>query len=256
MKLSDFLKSIFRRFFVLLISSGLLFSLWTAGIHYSTWLKKPENFQIRKITVRGNDLFSEEELLRMGNVAGYKSIWDVNLSEVEKRIARNPFLEEVTVERFLPDIIRIRVKEKRPIALLNFKGTFFCLDREGLVMPSKPGKLYDLPILSGKFQGSVSEGSRVGGSKIYEGLYFVMIMLKERPELYTQISEIQVTHPEGLVLYTSRAGVPVIVGSGGWNRKLCYLQAILDKLVQEKELSKVSYIDLRFQDQIVVGTGA
>ena len=249
---SRFLKG----FLSLLGFSALLFLIWLLIGAYTTWIAESKTFYTRRIEVSGNELLTKDEILDLAGLTPQSSIWKRDLCQITQGIRRNPFVESAEVARLLPDVLRIRITEKRPVALLNLQGTFYCIDGDGLVLPSKPGKLYDLPVISGDFQGGVSIGRRAGGKRVQEGLGFLMFVFRSRPEMYSRISEVVVGKPEGIILYTSKAGVPVRVGTGGYIRKILYLEAILDKLAASKNLSSVHYIDLRFEDQVVVGMRA
>jgi len=249
-------ETFFRRILFLVCGGVGLILLWMVVTEYRVWLEKSETFCIRKIELHGLELLSEADIFQLCGLVPRSSIWEVNLEEISERIASNAFVEKIRVDRRLPDILRIRVEEKRPVALLNFQGNFFSVDREGLVLPSKPGKLYDLPVLSGAFRGAVRVGGQVTGRFVQQGLCFLILILEDRPELYNRISEIVVGRPEGLTLYTSRGGVPIWVGEGGYGWKIRYLEAILDEVVRGRKFSQIRYIDLRFVGQIVVGMRA
>ncbi len=223
---------------------------------YRQWVGSSDTFQVRMIDVKGNDLVEEDEILRLGDLHLETSIWDVHLPSAEKKINDNPFIEIATIHRKLPAEFRVIIEEKQPVALLNFQGKLYCVDWEGIVLPSKPGKLYDLPVLSGEFEGGVQIGSRVGGNRVHQGLGFMRTVMEDRPKLYSQLSEIIVGRPEGLVVTTKRSGIPVWVGNEGTIRKIRYFEAILETLHEFEELSGVEYIDLRFMGQIVVGMRA
>lgn len=243
----------FRKLFVLIGLSLGFVVLWIMSREYRVWLAESETFCIRRIEVSGNELLSEKEILQLSGLVPRGSIWQMTLREVEEKIECNTFVDKVFVERCLPDVLRIRVVEKHPVALISIQGKIYCVDREGLVMPLSLGKRYDLPLLSGGFRGDVGVGGRAGGRAVHLGLNFLLSILKDRPELYCQISEVVVREQEGLVLYTSRAGVPVWIGNAGYGWKVRYLEAILDELVRRGELSRIRYIDLRFEGQVVVG---
>jgi len=245
-----------KGFLSLLGFGALLFLIWLLIGAYTTWIAESKTFHTRRIEVSGNELLTKDEILDLAGLKPQSSIWKRDLCQITDGIRRNPFVESVEVERLLPDVLQIQIEEKHPVALLNLQGTFYCVDGHGLVLPSKPGKLYDLPVISGDFQGGVSIGRKARGKRIQDGLGFLMFVFRSRPELYSRISEVVVGRPEGLILYTSKAGVPVRVGMGGYTRKILYLEAILDKLVENRNLSRVHYIDLRFEDQVVVGMRA
>ncbi|MBN2029930.1 FtsQ-type POTRA domain-containing protein [bacterium] len=230
--------------------------MWMVGIKYKQWLSESDLFQIRKIEIEGNELFSDQEILDMGGLDLKADIWKVNLNKVGNQIGGQPFIEQVYIERLFPDILRINILEKHPVALLQFESTFYCIDREGLILPSITGKNYDLPILSGNFKGGIHVGSRVRGNVIGQGLQFINLVLNFCPSIYSQISEVVVGREEGLLLYTNQTTVPVWLGNEEYVRKIHYLKAILVELTIQEKFSQVRYIDLRFGDQVVVGIKA
>jgi cell division protein FtsQ len=227
---------------------------FSAGMvhQYRKWIGRSSYFKVRGIEVLGNDLIRKEDLLKLGELKPDVSIWQVDLKATEDKLRSNPFLEKVTVTRKMPDGLCIMVEEKIPLAWLNFEGVFYCLDREGLVLPSKPGRLYDLPVLSGKFEGGISVGSRADSPWVVRGLDFLKIMLEDRPEMLPRISEVVLGKQEGIQLTTHRGGIPIWIGEGRIGPKIRCLEAILDEL-EQGNISQVEYIDLRFNSQVVVG---
>ena len=234
----------------------VLILLCFIGVSYNKWLKESNTFHVRKIEISGNELLSEQEILQLGGLGLHESIWKLDLGKVTEGISTNPFIANVEVKRKLPDKLRIEVQEKQPVALLNFKGKFLCVDQEGLVLPSKPNKHYDLPVLSGNFDSRVEIGNRAEEKGVKQGLFFINQIREDRPGLYSQISELVVGKPMGLILYTKERGVPVWVGKEGYKRKIRYLEAILKRVKNEKILSQIKYIDLRFRGRIFVGMRA
>jgi cell division protein FtsQ len=223
---------------------------------YKIWLHESESFKIRKVKIQGTELLSEKKLFELSGINPNGSIWKIDLKKSEKAIEENPFVENVFIKRQFPDILDINLEEKRPIALLNFKEKFYCLDAKGMILPSKPGKLYDLPIIAGKFKGVVTVGREVRGNQIHMGLDLLKLVLQEQPQLYTEISEIVVGKSEGLILYTKEGGVPVRLGDVYNKIKIRYLEAILCELVKKRRISMIKYIDLRFDGQVVLGMRA
>lgn len=217
---------------------------------YKAWIHESPVFRISEIQVSGNDYLSREELLDLAGLTPGVCIWEVDLRAADSLLRAHPFLDEVKLTRSLPGILRLEVREKEPLALLNFEGRLYCLDSEGRVLPSRPGKLYDLPVLSGRLEGAIRPGSRAESPWVMEGLGLLQLMLSDRPGLYNQISEV-VLGEEGPVLTTHHRAVPVYLGKKTrW--KIRNLQAILDKL-SKQDWQQVHYIDLRFEGQVVLG---
>ena len=221
---------------------------------YGRWLRQGDCFRIAKIEVEGNDLVSKKEILKLARIRKNGNIWRVDLKAAEDRILSNPWIGSVSVFRRHPDAVQIRLEEKKPIALLKSNGRFYALDRELTLLPANPGKCYTLPILSFSAGESPEYGKAVANKAAREGMAFLLFLLKDRPDLYPQVSEIG-PGAEGLVLYTARGGIPVRIGRGGYEWKIRYLEAILAEIESNPSLTNAEYIDLRFEGQVFVGFG-
>jgi cell division protein FtsQ len=222
---------------------------------YRRWMEGGGSFRILKIEVDGNDLVSEKEILKLSKIRKNHRIWDVDVEAAEKRIASNPFVGRVSVFRRHPDAVQILIEEKKPVALLKSDGKFYTLDRQLTLLPAIPGKCYTLPILSCSIGGKPEYGKKIQSKPVQEGMTFLLSMLADRPELYPQISEINPDARDGLVLYTTKGGVPVKIGSDGYDWKIRYIEAVLAEMETNPSLIKAAYIDLRFEGQVFVGFG-
>jgi cell division septal protein FtsQ len=223
---------------------------------YQGWLRNGACFRVRRVVVEGNDLVPAADILGRAGVAKGRTIWCVDLRAAERRVAGNPFVERVAVYRGFPDVVRIRVSERKPMVLLKTDGRFFTLDRNRTLMPAPPGRCYTLPILSVDEMAAAAVGEPVEDSRVAEGMAFLEWMLRDRPGLYARISEIQPDPRDGVVLTTSKGGVPVRIGRKGYDWKVRYLEAILNEMESHPSLTHASYIDLRFEGQVFVGFGA
>lgn len=235
-------------FILILLFAG---SFWTVKI-YKHWLKRSDAFKIRVIQISGNELLSKKEILELGKVEEGEQTWAKDLQNIKEGVESYPFIESVDIRRVMPDQLKIDVHEKVAIALLKFNQELFCVDREGLVLPSRPGRLYDLPIMSGDFKGGVREGSKVGGPMFEKGLDFINHVLKEQPKLYPEISEI-VLDKQGLSLYLKTGGIPVIWGNDDDLIKMHSCYAMIREIQENKMRSEIAYIDLRFRGQVILG---
>ncbi len=224
------------------------------GIKYSEWLAKSEQFSIQTIAVEGNLYFSQDEILQLSGLKKDQCIWNIDLKGINKNLAENPFLEKIHIYRCFPDKLIISVQEKKPLALLKVNDTFLTVDEQGLVLPPKIGKMYDLPLISGNFEGKIGVGYKAGGKKLKFSLNLLNMILNVRPKLYNEISEMVVKNSDEILFFTTEYGIPVKAGKDRWMFKINCLAEILDSLIKNKKLDKARYIDLRYQNQIIVGT--
>ena len=244
------LELLIRRFFQTVIVLALAAMFIRA---YVNWICQGNAFTISKLQVEGNDFFKTQEILDQGGLAPQANLHGIALEAVQARLESNPFLERVELHKTYPNRLTLRVAEKQPVALLNVEGQLHCIDRDGLVLPARPGRLYQLPLISGQFEGSIQTGVRTGGRWVREGLALVRTVLAERPELYDKISEVVVGHPKGVLVYTADSAIPVWFGHADLSEKVRYLEAIYQELASKRQFDQVKYIDLRYQNQVVLG---
>jgi cell division septal protein FtsQ len=244
-----------KKVFHIIVWVGL-FGAFTVLVlpRYHRWLREGDCFRIRKIEVDGNDLIPEKDILKLARIRKNDGIWSVDVKAAENRISANPYIGRVSVFRRHPDGIRILIEEKKPVALLKTGGRLYALDGDLTLLPANPGKCYSLPILSCPAGELPPFGKPLTDKNAREGMSFLRFMLKDRPDLYPQISEIS-PRAEGLVLYTARGGIPVKIGRGGYDWKIRYLEAILVEMESNPSLTNAEYIDLRYEGQVFVGFG-
>ena len=80
-------------------------------------------FKIKNILISGTHNLSQDYLINIINTQNHINILNVNLHTIYNKIIQNSWVEETYVERILPDTIKIKVLEKKPIAIWqNHKG--------------------------------------------------------------------------------------------------------------------------------------
>ena len=237
---------------LVLIGGIVVFLAGFIGRRYAAWIKSSDSFRIQKVVITGNELISEKDISRFIGFDSTKTVWEIDLPASEKRIKDNTFTEKICVTRRFPNELHIKIQEKTPIALLNFKGKLYCMNSEGLILPSKPGKMYDLPVLSGPFEGGVTVGQEVTGDLVQDGIHLLRMIIDLNPVLYSNVSEVVLGRKQGIVIYTSKA-IPIWFGERIIHQKIRNLEAILVQLKTNNEMKAVRYIDLRFRGQVVVG---
>lgn len=244
------------------ILMGMTKFICTAGVicicfilvdKYIKWINKSSQFNISNVEIIGNEFFTKEELLKECEYKENLSTWEIDLKKLNDNLEKNPFLENIKVYRSFPDKLIISLKEKKPIALLNINNNFLTLDKTGLVLPSKSGAMYDVPVISGDFRGEINTGHRAGGKQLKFSLTIVNKILAVQPDLYNKISEIVVNDKQNLIFYTSKNGIPVHMGKDNIEYKIQCLGEMLRKLKINGDFAKIKYIDLRYEDQIIVG---
>lgn len=229
---------------------GLL--LGVTGLVVASNLWKSE-LRVRRVAVEGNRIVETPEILQLVKIAKDAQLHEVDLMAVRKNVLSHYFIKDAVVERDLPGTIKITVKERSPLAIVNAQEVLY-LDEDGVVLPHSISKaLFDLPILSG-VPGTITlkPGMTLKNADVQEALEILATSKLLGKELYYMISEVRLRDGGDIVLYAAEWGVPIIMGKGNIPNKLVRLETFWREVVRQQGSERLQYVDLRFDDQIVV----
>jgi cell division protein FtsQ len=164
----------------------------------------------------------------------------LDLGPVAERLAREPWVERVTLSKRFPDGLAIRILERRPIALLRDQGRLVWLDAKGRTIAT-----YDARSEPGEYvlvSGDVRSLPEIVG--------LIEDLREKRPDYFSALSEIAVLPDGGFGMMDSIFRRPIRVLRRDAVEKI-------GALLQARELIdrrgwEARAIDLRFADRIVL----
>ena len=212
---------------------------------------------VGRVEVTGNRIVETNEILQLAHVSEGAKLYELDLMSIRNDVLTHNFIKEVSVERDLPSTLVIRVTERSPIAMVN-RSEIRYLDPEGVILPhSLSRELFDLPMISGiDATVPLAVGTRIHNAHILEALDILSTTREVSRELYHLISEVRLRSGGDIVLYATEGGIPIIFGHGDAARKLFYLNTFWKDVASQRGFVNLQYIDLRFEDQIIVRWGA
>ncbi len=105
---------------------------------------------IKEIIVENNSLVKKKDVKKLLISIYNKNIIFLDNKEIEKALTQNSFIETFDVKKIYPQTLKIRIFEKKPIAiLLNKKKKFFLSDKIELIEFENIKKYQDLPYVFG-----------------------------------------------------------------------------------------------------------
>jgi cell division protein FtsQ len=181
-------------------------------------------------------------------------MFDLDLFEIEQRVIRNDFVKSAAVHRDVPDRVRITIEERIPVAALTMNGAVYYLDAEGYVLPPTRSQfIFDVPVLTGTMpMEEFIAGKQTKNRNALDALNILATAKQVDEDLHGNISEIRLNGGSDMVMYTSDAGIPVIVGRENIGVKLVKFDAFWHSIIARQGVDQLQYIDLRFEDQVVV----
>lgn len=113
------------------------------------YCKDHRYFAVRAIEIEGLERLDASKVrMWLGMVEG-SSIWQASPQELQARLEAQPAIASAEVQRYLPDRLRVSVRERRPRAVLRTEQGYFLLDQTGTVLdPAATEEMSELPIVS------------------------------------------------------------------------------------------------------------
>ena len=128
------------------------------------------------------------------------------------------------------------------------------MDEQGVPLgPETRAVALDAPLVSAAGPDDIAAAGRTPSERVAGGVALIRTLMRAQSSLLREISEVDVSRPEGLVLYMLD-GVEVRLGREDWDDRLGRLDGVLAQLRASGQ--RATSIDLRFRDQVVLRTAA
>jgi cell division septal protein FtsQ len=236
-----------------------LFLLGIFGIsRLPGFLTTSSYFQIKEpvIILENNNLIKKEEVLSIFKefcMTNYSSlqpnIFKLNFTGLKNALLENPKIEEVMIQRKVPQDILIKVKSRHPIAKILINSSVFGVDKNLVVF--KMENKYDLPVITGL--GTLKTGKPLKDSRLKEALLIISKINEHEMGLFNDIGRIDVSNPYDILMITKIGGTKIHLGSQLEPKRLVERLKELETILNyfQKKAQIPEYIDLRFDNIIV-----
>ena len=105
-------------------------------------------FNIKKIEIKNNLILESNVIRKDLNFLYQKNMFSLNEEEIKEKIKKNNFIESFEIKKIYPNSIRIKIFEKKPIAILHDKKEkFFYTDKGDIIKFSNIEKFENLPTI-------------------------------------------------------------------------------------------------------------
>lgn len=202
-------------------------------------------FTLTVVEVEGAESLNPDAIRQMSGLMPGESLLSLDLDAVATRLAQDARLAQVQVTRRWPHTVRIRITERRPVALVAVGEGWLAVDRGGILFPADPDWVGRLPVLTG-----VDPGEGLPGSPLDEPVPELLALLTGSGlALFPRLAEIHLAE-DGAVDLVLRDPVRVRLGPlATAPAKLPILKAILDDLSARG--AQASEIDLRLEAPVI-----
>jgi cell division septal protein FtsQ len=237
-----------RKIALLAFGAAVLAALALAIGHRASIVHAPP-FTVREILLTGNRLVDGAEVLDLLGVRAGDPWWRYSPSAIRARVLAHPRVANLTVRYEWFHRLRVEVRE-REASLFVLGSSQGDLTRDGWFLPAAPavGEEIDRPVLR-PIPGTLPAPGHQVDARTQAVARLIGRIEEERPDLWREISEIEMTQSEARAILRSRLGV--ILFEPGRNDELwARVPEVLADLARRGRDDVV--LDLTFAGKIVV----
>ena len=244
----------YRRVFVWTVTGAALITAGYFGARYA--LYSPQMLLVKpdQIDVNGNHIVAREEIQKLFVHDRDRSVLRIPLEARRTQIQEIPWVEEASVQRILPNRLRVEITERAPVAFFRNGNELALIDAHGVLLERPEGEDFHYPIVTGMSENLARE-EREKRMQVYQE--FMKNIDLVRPGSSERVSEADLGNPRDLCAvltgFGSDGSAPAITvhfGQGDFTGKY---RTLVENFTQwQANAGPVHAIDLRYSRQVVV----
>jgi len=244
----------YRRVFVWSLLGAIVLAASVFAARFALYspqmlLVKPE-----QIAVTGIHVVPREEVLKLFVHDRNRSILRIPLETRRTQLQEVPWVEEASVQRILPNHLRVEITERTPIAFFRNGPELTLIDAQGVLLDRPEGEDLRFPIVTGLSENMPRE-ERQRRMQTYQE--FMKAIDLVRPGSSERVSELDLGNPRDLRAVLTGLGtgddaqaVTVHFGQGDFTGK--YRMLVENFAQWQASAGRVQSIDLQYSRQVVV----
>ncbi|HEV2055628.1 MAG TPA: cell division protein FtsQ/DivIB [Methylomirabilota bacterium] len=231
------------------------------------WLLMAPRFAVERVEVAGQSQLSVDQVVAASGLSPGQNLFRLDARRAVAGVEALPMVRRAELVRAFPNRVTLLVEERQPFVLVHAGGLhwpaggfywpaggFYWVDEQGVPLgPETRAVALDAPLVSAAGADDVAAAGRTSSERVAAGVALIRTLMRAQSPLLREISEVDVSRPEGPVLYMLD-GVEVRLGREDWDDRLGRLGGVLAQLRASGQ--RATSIDLRFRDQVVLRTAA
>jgi cell division protein FtsQ len=220
-----------------------------------------------QIELTGNRIVTREAILQAFQRDQHHSVVSVPLDARRSELEQMPWVESATVQRILPNRLRVEVVERSPIAFLRIGNELALVDAQGVILDRPEGEDLHFPVVTGISE-DLPRDQREKRMQVYQE--FIKDIDLVRAGSSDRVSEIDLASTKdlravmtglgssnsvpGIPDDASRQAVTVHFGNGEFVAK--YRMLVENFAQWQANAGRVRSIDLQYTRQVVINPDA
>jgi cell division protein FtsQ len=246
--------SFYRRLalWILIAAAAIIVGFFT--VRFLLYSPQVLLLKTEQIDLTGNHVVARESLVNVFYPDRGKSVLTIPLDERRMEIQKIKWIESASVQRILPNRIRVEVTERTPIAFVRNGSEIALIDAHGVILDRQGDVDMRFPIISGITEALPRDESE-RRMQIYQELVRDLNIINA--DSVNQLSEVDLSNPKNVRIVM--AGIPGVsatqavnirFGSGDFTSK--YRMLVENFAQWQANAGCVHSVDLQFTRQIVL----
>ena len=216
------------------------------------WADFNKIYTVKEVNIYGTTFFDQSIIEEKSNAIMSNDIFNSKLRNYKDEILNFDHIIDCKISRKFPSTIDITIYEREPVALIS-SDELIILDSEGVCLPVEYCDL-SLPILT-NFKSNPElypKGSTTASTNVLNSVILMKYTKDNFSMIYDDISEFVFNEDSEYEIILKNGKTRIILGREKLQNKIKYLSLFQETLKEEKNIKDFKYIDLRYNDQIIV----
>ncbi|MCU1349963.1 MAG: hypothetical protein JWO56_2993 [Acidobacteria bacterium] len=169
------------------------------------------------------------------------NLFKIDIARVQHDLGALTWIARIDIEKKLPGTLRIRIAERRPVALLQRGARLDYVDENGVTFAELSASVGDddLPLIT-----------NAAGDELARTVVLIHELRARDPQAFARISEVRPIAPRGFAIFDRQLGAFVYANRDDLSAKWRHLDSILR--AEHLAAGSIEYADLRFDDRVIV----
>jgi cell division protein FtsQ len=228
-----------QRLLVILRNIAVLAVVVVGGLWAWRHTQSNERFAVRTIEIDGAKHTPRAALDQATQRYVGLNLFRIDIDRVQRDLAGLGWVRRIDIEKKVPDTLRIKITERKAVALVRNGERLMYVDDEGTAFAELSPAVGDddLPLIAD-----------ATGPELTRSVQFLTTLRQRDRELFSRISEVWPIPPRGFALYDRELRAVVYANAEDVSAKYRNLHAVL----RAESNPKIEYADLRFADRVIV----
>lgn len=228
-------------------------------IYLSFSLERKDDIKIGVIELNGDSHLKKDQYFKFANLDKPNEYGKLTLSLIKDRLEKHPYVKYAEVKFDGQNKVTANIYEKTIDAIITEDGNQYFVTDEMEVIPFLPfTSKVNYPVISNPLVKNNLQNLKSArkNNDIITGLKILTTLKLVSPELYEDLSEIDLRKGKDIVMFFSSFDYPVVVGRKNEIKKTIYLNSLWSYLKGKEVNNYMNYIDLRFSEHVYLGLNA